>query len=707
MAAVASSAFALALFAVFAASAAAVVPGTPDPVAPGVPGHGRAWELVTPPDVTPERLFAGIGRLPLVAVSTAGDRVVYETDNASPGASYGGIFATALAERRADGWVDTPLELPYPELASLSFVFTRLEGAQTFDPELRTSIWTNRIPGPGSGVGLFRRTADGTYSSLGRIGKANEEEIEAEFSGASDDLQRVFFMSYDHLLPADAARTQGESVYEIFNSELNLVDVNDDGSLVSNCGSRAGRENSEYRFNGQRYSSDGQRVFFESNPACGQYERVYLRAGGHTTEISASQCTLPDPECGPEQDVSFVSATADGSVAYIATAQRLTNDDSNAYQDLYRYDVASGELTLLTPRSAGSTASPTDFGILYPVNGSSVYFTASGQLIPGQGTAEKGLYLADGQGLHFIAALAGSLRYNVVSKYYQVTADGRQAFFATPEQLASGDTDTSADVYRYDAATGDYLEVSAGQGGSGSGAFEANLAEGPLAGPGAFFTTEESLVPEDRNTEEDVYEWTQAGGLGLVSAGAPGFAGQYLGGTDDGRTVLFRTQATLVPRDRDGGELDIYAARVGGGFPEPLGQADCGEGGVCEAAGAGTPHRVLPPADAGKPFIGLAPLDAGARRQLARKGAITLLLEVPRAGRLTAEGQARIGSHLRRAAVGGAVAKAAGPLRLRLRLTKVARRSLTHGHDLRVRLLVRLSGQQATAKDSFALRAAR
>lgn len=345
-----SSALAGALLTFSTASVAAPVPGTPDPVAAGVPGYGRAWELVTPPDVTPERVFAGIGEEnPVMAVSTTGDRVAYETVSTSPDGTYGGLFVVNMAERRADGWVSATLEAPYPELNLLGPRLFKWEGALAFDPELRTSIWGNKLPTPESEVGLFTRAADGTYSPLGRIGETGGGAI---FIGASKDLQRVFFESTDHLLPADATRTQGVSIYEISDSTMHLVNVEDDGSLVSNCGARTIDGSGTLRSTNSisfltASTSDGLKMFFVSNPDCGEHARVYLRAGGHTTEISASQCTLPDPECGPEQDVSYVGATPSGSVAYIATAQRLTDDDSNAYQDLYRYDASDGKLTLL------------------------------------------------------------------------------------------------------------------------------------------------------------------------------------------------------------------------------------------------------------------------------------------------------------------------------------------------------------------------
>ena len=165
--------------------------------------------------------------------------------------------------------------------------------------------------------------------------------------------------------------------------------------------------------------------------------------------------------------------------------------------------------------------------------------------------------------------------------------------------------------------------------------------------------------------------------------------------TADGRTIVFATAATLLPRDRDGGDIDYYATRVGGGFPEQQ-----VSGGDCEGAGCGpslTRGPTLAPGGEAGSRVGLARIDAAARRQLVARGWTTLLAEVPAAGRLVALGRARVGAQRRTVATGGAKAEGAGPLRLRLELTRAARRGLAHGGTLRVRLVLRLAGQGSAA----------
>jgi len=324
---VAAATLATLAFAVPVTSAAPPPTGTPDPVAPGVPAHGRAWELVTPAEVVSGRIAvpAGLSFRILFGLSRSGDRAVYRAVGSMPGASYGAFSTANLAERGPDGWTNTPLSYPEPEATSLFGTFGG-EGPVAFNRDLTASIWMNTLPSPSVGKGLFASAPGGGYTFLAGIGGGN-------FSAASEDLQRIVFESSDHLLPGDAARTSGSSVYEVEGGTLRQVDVEDDGSLISECGAYP-----------EGVSADGQRVFFRAQPTCGD-SAVYLRTGGHTTEISASQCTLPD--CGPEYGVSFVGMTPDGSSAFLFTPEQLTNEDLNTYEDIYRYDVGSGKLSKL------------------------------------------------------------------------------------------------------------------------------------------------------------------------------------------------------------------------------------------------------------------------------------------------------------------------------------------------------------------------
>jgi hypothetical protein len=648
---------------------AALEPGTPVDVAPGVPSHGRAWELVTMPDPNPTILRT------VFAVSRDGNRVFYVTVGQLPDSPVGlPIFPGALATRGPNGWSNASVPSPHPDLDST----IEYPGLWQLDPDLESSVWTSTLPS--EETGLFRRAADGQYTLLA---------AGAKFVDASTDLLHVVFASEKHLLAADGSRTSGQSLYELVGSDLRLVDVDAAGSPLSDCGSSGGGLNSSSR--------DGQRIFFTTHPSCAGPARVYLRAGGTaTTEISASQCDLPD--CGPESDVAFAGASPGGSSAFLRTGQRLTDADSNSHQDLYRYQVGSGQLTLLSADPGGPELVPTAESVHLSNDGARVYFGASEETGPGQ-LGEPRLFLSEDGGVPRLVPGAHP------GQFVQVSGDGRYALFATVAQLDPTDSDAALDAYRYDAETDAATRISVGSSG-GNGPFDASLEVGEAyptkvlvnqpflamsedAGR-IFFTTNEQLLPEDRNQVSDVYEWAH-GDLGLISSGAAESVGEtYAGATPDGRTALLASRDVLLPSDRDGGDIDVYAARIGGGFPESAPAPGCE--GACSVAPRERIERGEPrSAGRGARGIRVARIDAAARRQIVATGWIELLAEVPERGRLGAEARARIGDASRIVAATSVKVAQGGPTRLRMGLSKGARRQLGSGHGLHLHVFLRLA----------------
>ncbi len=90
-----------------------------------------------------------------------------------------------------------------------------------------------------------------------------------------------------------------------------------------------------------------------------------------------------------------------------------------------------------------------------------------------------------------------------------------------------------------------------------------------------FFNSDDTLVPGDTDSSTDVYQWEARGtgscaeALGCVSliSGGRGEGGRFLDASADGGNVFFLTGDSLVGADP--GSIDAYDARVGGGLPEP------------------------------------------------------------------------------------------------------------------------------------------
>jgi hypothetical protein len=445
--------------------------------------------------------------------------------------------------------------------------------------------------------------------------------------------------------------------------------------------------------------------------------RVYLRADGVTTEVSASRCTRIGFPCNAAADARFMGATPSGSVAFLATAQQLTDDDLDSGQDLYRYDVTSDTLSRVSAGPPGTVANVTATAAYPSDDGSRVYFVASGTLVPGQGTlSAPNIYLADGDGLRFVATIAVSgdswqtpSSINGLREDVQLTPDGARLVFMTTARLTADDTDASKDVYLYDAEQDELARVS-GLPGSGNGAFAADIAQGstslPMAGHPLrslsvdgrhlFFKTAEALTPDDRNATTDVYEW-EDGELGLISSGGASTYVRYNTASADGSSVFFTTDESLTPDDDDGGYPDLYVARKGGGFPVPQAsaQAGCADRGCAPRPGEAI-NRPVPASvgfvEAARDRLRVLPVTAAALRRMAASGRLRLRVRTVEPGRIVARARARIGRRTRTVASDTVRAGKPGTVRLRLRLTRPARRLLSAGHGLLVRVVVRHSG---------------
>jgi hypothetical protein len=106
------------------------------------------------------------------------------------------------------------------------------------------------------------------------------------------------------------------------------------------------------------------------------------------------------------------------------------------------------------------------------------------------------------------------------------------------------------------------------------------------------FNSYDPLVPRDQNDAADVYLWqraddkagcealgaehfapTSGGCLSLISSGTGTEDAEALDASVDGRDLFFTTATSLLPTDPT--QVDLYDARVGGGFPQPVEAPGC------------------------------------------------------------------------------------------------------------------------------------
>jgi hypothetical protein len=394
-------------------------------------------------------------------------------------------------------------------------------------------------------------------------------------------------------------------------------------------------------------SNDGSAIYFTAMPEAPadsgastciniSGRRVFKRIDGETTvEVSAAQCS---PACaGPLGGDIYLDASRDGSTVLFATERRLRNSDIDSARDLYLYDSsppASGPT--LVQASQGLPGSEAKLlGLLdTSADGSRVYFAAEGALTgpnaegktPVVGRPNVYLYQRDAAHpagrLVFVATLAvsgDSAVWRVPND--PLTSFRGEAAFALPSEVADGDGrfllfpshaallpedgDAARDLYRYDDSQSELLCLSClGQGNfdvtipsrGGVDIAQANETQrqrrASADGSAVPFATSEGLADEDLNGAADVYLWRE-GSLSLVSAGSGEFGASPAGISRDGKNVFFATRAPLLDRD-DNNALDIYDARVDGGFLVPPVAPICLSLEECHGAGRASP----PPASA-------------------------------------------------------------------------------------------------------------
>ncbi len=145
-----------------------------------------------------------------------------------------------------------------------------------------------------------------------------------------------------------------------------------------------------------------------------------------------------------------------------------------------------------------------------------------------------------------------------------------------------------------------------------------NYLNHPITNDGStvFFTSGDSLVAQDTNGFDDVYQYdTASGALHLVSTGQCACNSVFVDATPDGSDVFFTTRQRLVRIDVDT-NADLYDARIGGGIaaqnaPPP---AQC-QGDACQAP----PSPPNDPTPASSSFQGAGNSVSKARRKRHKK----------------------------------------------------------------------------------------
>ena len=437
------------------------------------------------------------------------------------------------------------------------------------------------------------------------------------------------------------------------NGDLRLVNRLPDGSVSCaevSAGTHQGSEYGPPRMESvhNAFSADGSRVYWTAAEGAGP---LYLRVNPAQPQspISSGACTNPAFACTFEVSTApstrFAGATPSGSYALYTAGGALHEYDAVTKSseeiatgvegvmgystDLSRvYFVSTSNLTAGQQNSEGDVA--------------------------GAGAHNLYLRERDGD-TTFIAQLSGRDVHNLPSDFElpspiatlpdrrasRVSPDGTHAAFASAATITgadntdavSGEPDTQAFLYEADSGggVGELLCASCNPSGvrpkGGDGADSSGFLWAAATIPGwqiqfgptrplsedgqwLFFESFDALLPADTNGRRDVYQWSAPGAgdcdtdnstpgplyfepnegcLSLISAGSENEAAFFFDASADGTDVFFADVANLVSQDKE--LLDVYDARVEGGFPPPDPAAPSCDlnAGACEGQGNAAP----------------------------------------------------------------------------------------------------------------------
>jgi sugar lactone lactonase YvrE len=607
----------------------------------------RAYEMVSPVDKAGGEVIA----LGNVNGSAAGlrqatpeaDKLTYTSYRSYADAEGAPYSVQYIASRGADGWSTDNISPPRDagELTAARGLDSWYKGfledlslgwlVTSSDPPLAEGALTGY-------PNLYRRTsATDTYEALTTPTPASTgpSDYDIEVQGFTADGSRTVFRA-NAKLTKPAAPGTAYQVYANVEGSLRLVSELPGGTAATG-GATVGAFGSNIT-NGREanvetaVSADGTRIYWSSG-------KLYLHEeGSPTIPVSAGAAT-------------FWVATPDGAKAIYS--------EGGALKLFERSSTSSS--TLVASGVTGVAGASEDL--------SRIYLTSTADLAAGAKAGEPNLYLLEeGQPLRLIGTLHGGEATPTPDAFSpgaisprkhgaRVSADGSIAVFMSRAPLTGADnTDVASgepvsQVFRYDAEADQLLCVSCNPTGARPIGYEpvfdnakrdywiaASFPGGEFQhhfprivsadGDRVFFQSSDRLSVSDTNGKIDVYAWEApgrgectgpaspghnplAGGcVTLISDGQGASDSELVDASADGDSVFLATGVSLLPQDP--GQVDLYVARAGGGYPPPPAPPAPCEGEACQ------PAATPPPAS---PFSSQTFVGPGNKPKKARKRA--------------------------------------------------------------------------------------
>jgi hypothetical protein len=597
----------------------------------------RQWELVSPREKR-GGLIAGLP-VPLIQASAAGNAIMYDSSAPPEGPVEGyDLKSQLLSIRGPGGWSTQNVSLRHTRATGInshdySLVSEDLSLGLIAPSEFENepvSLAGEAAP-PATETTPFLRhnaTCQSEPASCFEPLLTEAPGFSDTPPGASDFGQNAQIAGATPSLSRVVLAVNAHGLYEWFAGAPASQAVRPVSVLPAGEGGKQTSGQLE-RFEAGRHaiSEDGSRVVWTAR-AGGLYLRDMSAGEGETVRLDAVQGGSGNGQALPH----FQAASGDGSTVFFTDAQRLTKDAAGEHE-LYACELVetAGTLTCdlkdLTPGKVevlGDVLGASD-------DGSSVYFVATGALASEENERHEkpvpgapNLYVLHRDGAsgqweapRLVAVLSGDDAPDWAAEGpARVSSNGRYLTFMSDRSLTGYDNrDASSgapdeEVFLYDAAAGRLVCPSCDPTGARPEGIEygakvtigtPRLTQEPdwpssswvasqtpmWAASGAhqprslsdagrlFFDSNDALVPQDINHNQDVYEYEPAGVgscspstptfaaasggcVGLITSGTASAESAFVDASENGEDVFFLTEK-LVREDPDTA-LDVYDA---------------------------------------------------------------------------------------------------------------------------------------------------
>jgi hypothetical protein len=413
---------------------------------------------------------------------------------------------------------------------------------------------------------------------------------------SADGQYLVFDSDGTKVLPGDTTKVRDVYLYDRVSGAIERISVGLNGARAivptNNCdggtGVRCGSQRATISADGRFVSFWSNATNLVANDTNGHFDAFLYDRQTHTTSL-VSKGYNGAPANGDSRrpvvsrDGNFVAFESAASnliaPASCPILQPCSGGDKNNADDVFIYDIASGNVSLVSADASGAAGNGASNRPSLSANGRRVVFQSeASNLASGDGNGKADILLRDmASGTTSIVSTGPSGQANNSSRSPSISANGSWVSFdSDASNLVSGDTGNDSDVYLKNVDSGAVEQVSVRTGGAQAtdhpsdgviGSDSTVSSDGRFV---AFWSSSATLVDGDTNGNDcsqapcaDVFVRDRAAGTTTrmtSTNGAQGDGDSFSPALSmDGRFVAFDSKATtLDPSGGSASTQDIF-----------------------------------------------------------------------------------------------------------------------------------------------------